>query len=73
VPAPTSDDARAGGEPSDDELLRFLDGALSPDEESALEARIAASPLASARLEILADALAEHDATDDANDDHLPD
>jgi len=70
-PVPAPSDAR--GEPSDDELLRYLDGALTPDEEVALEARIADSPLATARLEILADAIAEHDAADDSDDEHLPD
>jgi hypothetical protein len=71
VPAAPPDTA---GEPTDDELLRYLDGALTPEEEAALEVRIAASPLATARLEILADALAEHDAdSDDGGVDRLPD
>lgn len=53
VPAPSLD------EPSDDELLRFLDGALAPIERARLARRIEASPYAAARLELLAAALDE--------------
>jgi len=53
VPAPTED------EPSDDELLRFLDGAMGVAERRRFSERLERSPYASARLEILADALVD--------------
>jgi hypothetical protein len=46
-------------EPTDDELLRYLDGAMEAGERVAFEARLQTSPSAAARIEILADALAE--------------
>jgi hypothetical protein len=46
-------------EPSDDELLRYLDGAMADGEQAAFERRLQASPQAAARIEILADALHE--------------
>jgi hypothetical protein len=54
VPAPSLH------EPSDDELLRFLDGAMEPDERLAFEERLERSPYAAARLELLASALEEN-------------
>jgi hypothetical protein len=54
VPAPTKD------EPSDDELLRYLDGAMEPAERIAFEARLERSPYAAARIEVLAAALEEN-------------
>jgi hypothetical protein len=58
VPSPAAD------EPNDDELLRYLDGAMAPLERAAFERRLERSPYAQARLEILADALAENDPAD---------
>ena len=52
------------GSPSDDELLRYLDGAMSTGERVAFERRLEASPFARQRLEILAEALAETDPSD---------
>src|SRR5262249_19057697 len=43
----------------DDDLLRYLDGAMSDDERAQLEERLARSPYASARIAIVADALTE--------------
>jgi hypothetical protein len=54
VPAPSID------EPSDDELLRFLDGAMAADERAAFELRLRKSPYAAARIELLAAALEEN-------------
>ncbi|HZS38862.1 MAG TPA: hypothetical protein VFF06_18645 [Polyangia bacterium] len=53
VPAPSPDD------PSDEELLRFLDGDMDEDERRAFAERLERSPYASARAQILADALAD--------------
>jgi hypothetical protein len=53
VPSP------ADGEPSDDDLLRYLDGLMTPEERTEFEMQLLDSPYASARVEILADALAE--------------
>jgi hypothetical protein len=53
VPAPSEDD------PSDDELLRFLDGAMGAAERRRFSERLERSPYASARLQILADALVD--------------
>ncbi|MCA1664502.1 MAG: hypothetical protein LC659_09570 [Myxococcales bacterium] len=46
-------------EPSDDELLRYIDGSMSAGERDALEARLADEPAAAARVAIVAEALAE--------------
>ena len=54
VPAPSLH------EPSDDELLRFLDGAMEPSERIAFEERLERSPYAAARLELLSAALEEN-------------
>jgi hypothetical protein len=54
VPAPAKD------EPTDDELLRYLDGAMEPAERVAFEARLERSPYAAARIEVLASALEEN-------------
>jgi hypothetical protein len=54
VPAPSPDD------PSDDELLRFLDGLMDEPERLAFAERLERSPYAKARVQILADALAEN-------------
>lgn len=53
-PPPSAD------EPSDDELLRYLDGAMAPGERIVFEARLEASPLATTRIEVLASALLEN-------------
>ena len=55
VPAPSPDD------PSDEELLRFLDGDMDDGERRAFAARLEHSPYAAARAQILADALADFD------------
>ena len=47
------------GEPTDDELLRYLDGLMDRPERAELEKRLAECPAALARVEILADALEE--------------
>jgi hypothetical protein len=47
------------GDPSDDELLRYLDGALPRSDRRRVEARLARSPLARDRLGILTRTLAE--------------
>lgn len=47
-------------EPSDEDLLRYLDGAMTPGERIVFEARLETSPLATARLEMLASALSEN-------------
>jgi hypothetical protein len=54
VPAPSKD------EPSDEEILRFLDGAMEPDELARFEARLKQSPYAAARIELLSAALEEN-------------
>ncbi len=54
VPAPSID------EPTDDELLRFLDGAMTEQERLPFEERLKSSPYASARVEVLSAALAEN-------------
>ena len=54
VPAPSKD------EPSDEEILRYLDGAMEPDERVVFEARLKSSPYAEARIELLAAALEEN-------------
>ncbi|MDB4966221.1 MAG: hypothetical protein JWN44_1910 [Myxococcales bacterium] len=53
VPAPGPDD------PSDDDLLRYVDGTMSGDERAAFETRLADHPEASARVAVVAEALAE--------------
>jgi hypothetical protein len=53
VPAPSA------GDPSDDDLLRYLEGTLFPDEVAAFEERVRRSPHASARIEILVEVLRE--------------
>jgi hypothetical protein len=69
VPAPSAD------EPTDDELLRYLDGAMASDERARFAVRLADSPYAAARLEVLADALTENGwpiASDDEDPDSDP-
>ncbi len=51
VPAPGPD------EPTDEELLRYIDGAVKGSERERLEERIAASPYASARVGVVVEAL----------------
>jgi anti-sigma factor RsiW len=46
-------------EPTDDELLRYVDGSMDDQERQALEARLADHPNAAARVAIVAEALAE--------------
>src|SRR3954468_13604845 len=53
VPAPRADD------PSDDELLRYVDGSMDGAERETFEARLADCPDASARIAVVAEALAE--------------
>src|SRR5262245_45821718 len=53
VPAPAAD------EPSDDAILRYLDGAASGAEREQIAAGIEASPYATARVAVLAAAQAE--------------
>ena len=57
-PSATVPDAGAG-EPSDDELLRYVDGSMDDGERAALEARLDEHPSAAARVAIVAEALAE--------------
>lgn len=57
-PSSTVPDA-AVDEPSDDELLRYVDGSMDEREREALEARLADHPSAAARVAIVAEALAE--------------
>jgi len=52
--------AKQAGDPSDDELLRYLDGAMSAVEQAGFSERLHRSPLARARLEVLAEALEEN-------------
>ena len=54
----------SAGSPSDDDLLRYLDGAMRAGERAAFERRLEASPFARQRLEILAEALGETDPSD---------
>jgi hypothetical protein len=49
----------AGDEPSDEELLRYIDGAMSPAEREAFEAVLAEHPSAAERVAVVADALHE--------------
>jgi hypothetical protein len=56
IPAPVV------GEPSDDDLLRYLDGAMSDEEQAAFEQCLAQFPATAARVEILREALEELDA-----------
>src|SRR2546421_7144914 len=49
----------ADDEPSDDELLRYVDGSMDDAERETLEARLADHPNAAARVAIVAEALAE--------------
>ena len=49
----------AADEPSDDELLRYVDGSMDDGERETLEARLADHPAAAARVAIVAEALAE--------------
>lgn len=49
----------ATDEPSDDELLRYVDGSMDDVERQALESRLADHPNAAARVAIVAEALAE--------------
>jgi hypothetical protein len=53
VPEPGAD------EPSDDELLRYVDGSMEDAERALLEARLADNPGAAERVAIVAEALAE--------------
>ena len=55
VPVPDA----AVDEPSDDELLRYVDGSMDDAERARLEARLADHPDAAARVAIVAEALAE--------------
>ena len=49
----------AADEPSDDELLRYVDGSMDDRERESFEARLADHPNAAARVAIVAEALAE--------------
>lgn len=49
----------AADEPSDDELLRYVDGSMDDRERDGFEARLADHPHAAARVAIVAEALAE--------------
>src|SRR5262245_10563346 len=53
VPSPGAD------EPSDEELLRYIDGRLGADERAAFEVRLAAHPNAAERVAVVAEALNE--------------
>jgi hypothetical protein len=52
--------ARLPGEPTDDELLRYLDGAMPEKEQQSFALRLDKSPTARARLEVLSEALEEN-------------
>ena len=47
------------GEPGDDELLRYVEGLLSPSERKEIEEALARSPYSASRVDILKSALAE--------------
>jgi hypothetical protein len=49
----------ADGDPSDEELLRYLDNLMSDDERTEFELKLLDSPYAAALVEILAAALSE--------------
>ena len=49
----------ADAEPTDEDLLRYLDNLMADDERTDFELRLLDSPYASARVEILAAALEE--------------
>ena len=51
--------ADAADEPSDDDLLRYVDGTMDDRERAGFEARLADHPSAAARVTIIAEALAE--------------
>jgi hypothetical protein len=55
IPAPVV------GEPSDDDVLRYRDEAMSDEERAAFEQRLAEFPATAARIEILREALDELD------------
>src|SRR5262249_46405958 len=55
VPVPGA----AGDEPSDDELLRYVEGSMDDGERAAFEARLADHPNSAERVAIVAEALAE--------------
>ena len=52
--------ARAPGDPTDDELLRYLDGAMPQKEQASFVVRLEKSPTARARLEVMSEALEEN-------------
>ena len=52
--------AKKVGDPTDDELLRYLDGAMGAREQAGFAERLHKSKLARARLEVLAEALEEN-------------
>jgi hypothetical protein len=56
VPAPAD---LGAGEPSDEEMLRYLDGPMSEGERHTFEARLADHPGACARVAIVAESLSE--------------
>src|SRR4051812_37467996 len=49
----------AADEPTDDDLLRYVDGSMDDAERAGLETRLADHPAAAARVAIVAEALAE--------------
>jgi hypothetical protein len=49
------------GEPSDDDVLRYLDEAMSAEERAGFEQRLSQFPATAARVEILREALDELD------------
>jgi anti-sigma factor RsiW len=49
----------AGDEPSDDEILRYVDGSMDDGERGAFETRLADHPSSAARVAIVAESLAE--------------
>ncbi len=60
IPVRTRVPARVPGEPTDDELLRYLDGAMPSEEQRSFGARLEKSPSARDRLEVLTEALEEN-------------
>ena len=54
---PVPDDA--ADEPSDDDILRYVDGSMDDGERTAFETRLADHPSSAARVAIVAEALAE--------------